>query len=198
MKGEWVVKRVFVPCTGRCGSLTFVKACEHFTNFTAGHETLSLQHGKRTDARYWEMDYPAYHIEADSRLAWMLGALDHKYRDHETYYIHLVRPKDEVVRSRMLRLKRGWGNLSRLFAKLFYVDPEKIDEEVLGGLYDITVQNIEAFIAHKPNSMTVRLGPNVKRDFRRFCRAVGAEGDIEAAVAEWDTKHHQSPELVDS
>lgn len=30
---------VFVLCTGRCGSVTFVEACKHVTNYTSAHES---------------------------------------------------------------------------------------------------------------------------------------------------------------
>ena len=30
---------VFILCTGRCGSLTFTRACGHMTNFTTAHES---------------------------------------------------------------------------------------------------------------------------------------------------------------
>ena len=31
--------RVFVLCTGRSGSTTFVRACQHIDNYTASHES---------------------------------------------------------------------------------------------------------------------------------------------------------------
>ena len=30
---------IFVLCTGRCGSVTFTKACQHITNYTCTHES---------------------------------------------------------------------------------------------------------------------------------------------------------------
>lgn len=48
--------RAFVLCTGRCGSVTFIKACAHIDNFSAGHETLASEVGTRRFA------YPDDHV----------------------------------------------------------------------------------------------------------------------------------------
>jgi hypothetical protein len=31
--------KIFVTGTGRCGTVTFSKACSHITNYTSGHKT---------------------------------------------------------------------------------------------------------------------------------------------------------------
>jgi ferritin-like protein len=49
--------------------MTFIRACQHITNYTAGHETRSTLLGEARVA------YPDQHIEADNRLSWMLGKL---------------------------------------------------------------------------------------------------------------------------
>ncbi len=54
---------VFVLCTGRCGSTTFIKACAHITNYTAAHESRTGLLGSD------RLDYPGKHIEADNRLS---------------------------------------------------------------------------------------------------------------------------------
>jgi hypothetical protein len=64
---------VFVLCTGRSGSLTYIRACSHITNYTAGHETGSRKLG---DDRF---SYPDNHIEADNRLSWFPGTLEELY-----------------------------------------------------------------------------------------------------------------------
>jgi ferritin-like protein len=53
--------------------MTFIRACRHITNYTAGHETRSTLLGEDRIA------YPRQHIEADNRLSWMLGKLGKKY-----------------------------------------------------------------------------------------------------------------------
>lgn len=53
----------------------------HCTNYTAGHETLRPRLG---DERF---AYPAYHVEADNRLAWLLGRLERHY-GKDAFYVH--------------------------------------------------------------------------------------------------------------
>ncbi|WJI25223.1 hypothetical protein RHP47_05945 [Thermosynechococcus sp. QKsg1] len=48
---------VFVLCTGRCGSVTFAKACTFITNFSSAHESRTFLLG---EAR---LAYPDRHIE---------------------------------------------------------------------------------------------------------------------------------------
>jgi len=74
---------IFVLSTGRCGSTTFYKACSHFSNYTSGHETLSSKLGIQRFA------YPAFHIESDNRLSWLLGRLDTEY-GNSAFYVHLT------------------------------------------------------------------------------------------------------------
>ena len=74
---------VFVLCTGRCGSTTFVQACQHIENYTASHESkISLLGDQR-------LEYSQNHIEVDNRLSWFLGSLDKKYGDN-AFYVHLI------------------------------------------------------------------------------------------------------------
>ncbi|MES9978612.1 MAG: hypothetical protein ABW107_07665, partial [Candidatus Thiodiazotropha sp. 6PLUC5] len=64
---------IFILNSGRCGSTTFIKACEHITNYTTGHETRAHLTGDK------RIDYPDNHIEADNRLSWILGRIDNKF-----------------------------------------------------------------------------------------------------------------------
>ena len=92
--------RVFVLNTGRCGSMTTIKACEHLTNYTAGHETRTGAIGDR------RLDYPDRHVEADNRLSWFLGILGERFGDGPLY-VHLRRDPEEVAAS-FLRRWRSW------------------------------------------------------------------------------------------
>ncbi|MCS3662077.1 hypothetical protein [Salinibacter ruber] len=74
---------VFVLCTGRCGSTTFARACEHIENYSAAHES-------RAGKIKGRVNYPARHIEVDNRLSWFLGRLDEVYGD-DLFYVHLRR-----------------------------------------------------------------------------------------------------------
>ncbi|WP_298976670.1 hypothetical protein [uncultured Thermosynechococcus sp.] len=58
---------VFVPCTGRCGSVTFAKACSFITNFRSAYESRTFLRG---EAR---LAYPSRSIGVDNRLSQFLG-----------------------------------------------------------------------------------------------------------------------------
>ena len=75
---------VFVLSAGRAGSNTFAQACQHITNYTAGHES---RVGMVADDK---LSYPERHIEADNRLVWLLGRIEQQYGD-EAYYVYLRR-----------------------------------------------------------------------------------------------------------
>ncbi|MEJ1383421.1 MAG: hypothetical protein RPV21_03475, partial [Candidatus Sedimenticola sp. (ex Thyasira tokunagai)] len=64
---------IFILNTGRCGSTTFIEACRHITNYSAAHESRIQLIGDR------RLAYPQNHIEADNRLSWLLGRLEHTY-----------------------------------------------------------------------------------------------------------------------
>ena len=87
---------VFVLCTGRCGSHTFIESCNHISNYTAGHETRSRFLGKE------RLNFALNHIEADNRLAWFLGRLDTTYREN-VFYVHLSRNKNQTIKSFSVR-----------------------------------------------------------------------------------------------
>lgn len=72
---------VFVLCTGRCGSTTFIESARHISNYSAGHETRTYLTGA---ARF---DYPQSHIEADNRLSWLLGRLNKTFGGGRFMYI---------------------------------------------------------------------------------------------------------------
>lgn len=59
---------VFVLNTGRCGSMTFTKACSHIANYTSAHESRCGYLGKS------RFDYPENDVEVDNRLSWVAGA----------------------------------------------------------------------------------------------------------------------------
>ena len=92
--------RVFVLCTGRCGSVTFATACNHITNFTSGNETtwghVGLNH----------LAYAQNHIEVDNRLSWMLGSLEQQFAE-DTFFVHLTRNPELVALSHARRWGRG-------------------------------------------------------------------------------------------
>src|SRR5438132_14275765 len=91
---------VFVLCTGRCGSQTFIKACSHLSNYSSAHESRMPLLGPE------RLRYPINHIEADNRLSWLLGRLDKAYAD-EAFYVHLIRDEEAVAASFVRRYDSG-------------------------------------------------------------------------------------------
>jgi hypothetical protein len=176
-----IPKNVFVLCTGRCGSTTFIQACTHITNFSAGHET-------RTRLLFDDrINYPPNHIEADNRLSWMLGRM-HQRWGREAYYVHLVRDREEVAKSFERRLSMA-GSIISAHNLAVLMKPSREPLEVCLDYVDTITENIRHFLSDKPNVMTVRL-ETAQADFEKFWHWIGATGDLPGALSEWQTRHN--------
>ena len=182
---------VFVLCTGRNGSVTFIKACENIDNFTAGHETRSRVIGK--DA----LDYPENHIEADNRLSWNLGNLDNEYGD-TAFYVHLKRDRDKTAKSFYNRFNYR-GSIVKSFSEgIKITPPELLDKEgklnVCYNYIDVVTANIEHFLADKSHKMEMNI-ENIETDFKLFWDRVNAQGDINIALKEFSIQHNSSSQI---
>jgi hypothetical protein len=178
---------VFVLCTGRCGSHTFIEACKHISNFSAGHETRSRFIG---DER---LNYGANHIEADNRLAWFLGRLDKKYGD-DAFYVHLTRDRQRNAASMSKYMHMGILEAYTdgiLMRSSYRNDPMEFSLD----LYDTINMNIETFLKDKSRKMDFAL-ENAKDDFRIFWERVGAQGDLDKALGEWDRTYNKSRDNI--
>jgi len=170
---------VFVLCTGRCGSVSFAKACGHFSNYTAGHET----NRHPGSARFV---YPEAHIEVDNRLAWLLGGLDERYGD-DAFYVHLMRNEEQVAAS----YDRRWHHqtsLMRAFDRGISMHRESVPEAARDLVATVNA-NIRAFLRHKTHVVSGDID-DVTSWFPAFATAIGAEGDLVAAVAEFRVRHN--------
>lgn len=186
---------VFILSTGRCGSMTFARACAEITNFTSAHESRSRTYG---DERF---AYPDRHIESDNRLSWFLGDLERLYGDR-AFYVHLIRNKEEVCAS----YRRRWSyhsSIIRAFCHgivMFnpaYMTPE-IQDRMIGFYYDTVNTNIRHFLKDKSRQMTIHL-EQVNEQFPEFWKAIDAEGDLQAALAVLQMRHNATPhEEMDS
>lgn len=173
--------RVFVLCTGRCGSVTFAKACAHLTNFSAGHES-------RWDSSYADrFSYPDNHVEVDNRLSWYLGALDRHFGQGASY-VHLFRDPEDTAQSYAARWEQQ-RSIVRAYglgiARRHKFSPLDAAREMVSTVTD----NIAAFLKDKPHRIDVRLS-HVKGDFTEFLAWIGARGDLEAAIQTWDVKYN--------
>ena len=177
---------VFVLSTGRCGSTTFARACAHIANFTSAHESRVAMLGPA------RLDYPENHIESDNRLAWFLGRLERKYGD-AAFYVHLTRDRMAVARSYARRLEPGM--IIPAYAQGIHLglpgDIAPIAPDIALDYVDTVTANIEAFLADKTRKMDFRL-EDAKADFARLWAAIGAQGNLNAALAEFDVAHNAS------
>lgn len=182
---------VFVLCTGRCGSVTFARACSHFTNFTSGHETRSHCTGVE------RLHYPERHIEVDNRLSWFLGRLERAY-GNDAYYVHLTRDPEAVARSFTKRIN-AVGGIARAYRNAIILNgrgrPPAPPLESMRDYVHTVTENIQLFLRDKRNVMTIRL-EDIKCVFPEFCGWISAEGNLEEAIKEWDRKHNVGTDEV--
>jgi len=177
---------VFVLCTGRCGSLTFARACRQIRNYTVRHESRSPG----------VLDYPPKHIEVDNRLAWCLGRLAEAYP--EAYYVHLLRNRDDVVRSFARRgidhpgkILHGWiYAINQAKAASKAATPARLEREA-GRMVDTVAANIRHFLRDKPH--TVVWIESAADRFPAFWRRIAARGDLPAALAELKKRSNRGP-----
>ncbi|GAA4889758.1 hypothetical protein [Streptomonospora salina] len=181
--------RVFVLCTGRCGSVTLATACGELTDFTVGHESRSRLVG---DER---LAFPDQHVEVDNRLSWFLGELDERYGD-DPLYVHLRRDPELVAHSYARRWDSGDpAGIIRAFAGGVVMRrkswPQEQRLEVSRYYVRTVTANIEAFLADKSRQMTVWLD-EVEEWFPVFWERLGGRGDCDAALKHFEVRHNAS------
>jgi hypothetical protein len=174
---------VFILNSGRCGSTTFIRACSHITNFTARHESRCGLIGAE------RLNYPANHIEADNRLSWFLGRLDQKYGD-DAFYVHLSREREATAAS--FARRRDFGIMQAYREGiLLALEGAPAAHDIALDYLDTVEANIAYFLKDKSNKMAFRL-EEAQTDFSDFWSRIGAEGNLPAALAEWQTRHNAS------
>lgn len=163
--------------------MTFARACDHITNFTAAHESRARILG---DAHF---TYPENHIEIDNRLSWFLGRLDSLY-GKEARYVHLLRDQKDVAAS---YAKRYGSGIMRGYAKgiMMGAHPRQSAMKLAVDYCKTVNSNIELFLRDKPHTMVVHL-ENAGADFSQFWHWIGAVGDLDAALGEWSVSHNSS------
>lgn len=174
---------IFVLNTGRCGSTSFIKACQHITNYTALHESrLKLIGDQR-------LAYPDNHIEADNRLSWLLGRLERRY-GNSAFYVHLHRDRSKTAYSYARRSDFGIMQAYRE-GILLGGEADQSAYEIAQDCIETIESNIELFLKNKTLTMDFKL-ENAKQDFTDFWQQIGAEGDLAKALLEWDVKYNAS------
>lgn len=174
---------VFILNTGRCGSSTFIQACQHITNYSAAHESLLQKTGPQ------RLAYPDNHIEADNRLSWFLGRLDETYGNN-AFYVHLSRNQRDTAESFGKRI--DFGILKAYEQGILMHEQHLQTADEIACDYVATVEsNIKLFLKDKTHTMNVSL-ENVKTDFVEFWGSINAEGDLQAALNEWNINYNAS------
>src|SRR5690606_7316777 len=128
------------------------------------------------------LEYPDQHIEADNRLSWFLGRLDQRYGD-QPYYVHLTRDPLATAKS----YYRRWGppgSITRAYGQgILYLHSNSID--VCLDYVETVNANIRHFLKDKSKTQHIAI-ESIREEFPRFWERIGAEGDLQAAMAEWD------------
>ena len=134
------------------------------------------------------LNYPDNHIESDNRRSWFLGRLERAFGD-DAFYVHLMRDRMAVARSYAKRVHPD--GIVRAYTRGIYV--ELPDETMLINVcldyYDTVNANIAAFLSNKTKKMNFRLEA-ARSDFPILWDRIGAEGDLEAGLKEWNTAYN--------
>ncbi len=174
---------IFILNTGRCGSTTFIKACQHMTNYTSSHESRAIYTG---DSR---LNFPLQHIEADNRLSWFLGRLDEKYAD-DAFYVHLKRNKPDVIES--FKKRHQYGIMKAYKEGILLGGSDSQTADAIATDYIDTIEaNIKLFLKDKTKIINFNL-ENAENDYKKFWNAISAEGNLSAALAEWNINYNKS------
>lgn len=197
--------RVIVLTTGRSGSTTFIKACEHMTNYTTGHEA----HRRRVGP--WRYEYDDNHIEADCRLAWLLGPLDH-FVGKDAFYVHLTRDPAAVAKSmiKLADLRRPSAVVQRGLDLPKELNTRGAEVWAHMHLHGLKTGSMELVAADVVDTINFNIASYLKDkdwmhfrleragdDFPKFWNRIGAQGDYEAALAEFDVRHNSFDDIFE-
>ena len=161
--------------------MTFANACRHVTNYTVAHES-----GSRNG---YSLKYVDQHIEVDNRLAWFGGRLSKDYP--AAYYVHLLRNREDVVRS---FARRGACQQTKLLHGFMHAVKQGVSHDVLAEskeLVDTVTTNIRAFLENRTH-VTIHI-EDPAEPFTRMWNEIGAEGDLDAALGALTERHNRGP-----
>lgn len=181
---------IFILCTGRCGSTTFIRAASHIANFTSAHESRTMFTGRERFA------YPKNHIEADNRLSWFLGRLDQCY-GAKAYYVHLQRDLKQTAES--FQERWDFGIMQAYHSAIIMgknTQKRHADINYCIDYCETVNSNIALFLRDKPYKMDFKL-ECADYDWQQFWNWIGAEGSLDASLREWQTMYNarkQTPE----
>lgn len=183
MKKEPLFKNVFVLSTGRTGTLTLTRACQHIKNYSCSHESRSRLLGES------RLAYPDCHIEIDNRLVWMLGRLDQKF-GRDAFYVHMKRNPEATAKS---YFNRRYDNITILpaYQRGILKRLDRANMDTARDMIETVNRNIATFLKDKPNQMEFNL-ESAEIDMTRLFDFIGADVDEEAALKEFETRHNKN------
>jgi hypothetical protein len=173
---------IFILNAGRCGSTTFIQACKHISNFSSAHESRVTLTGED------RLNYPENHIEADNRLCWLLGRLERKY-GNDAYYVHLTRDHRTSIESFVKR--KEYGIMHAYREGILMGGKQQSPGTIACDYLDTADCNISLFLKDKRHTSLFSL-ENAVTDFIDFWHWIGARGDLDKALIEWQTHYNAS------
>lgn len=186
-KSDLPFAQVFVLGTGRCGSVSFIKACQHIENYSAGHETRSGFIGEQ------RLNYPQSHIEADNRLTWFLGRLNQRF-GNDAYYVHLRRDPMKTAESFVKRYSRGIISAYRS-SVLLNSNRRELPIAVCLDYVETVTENILHFLQDKSHQIEIDID-QPDDVFCQFWSEINAQGSLQSGLQELHVRHNSSPRLV--
>ena len=104
--------------------------------------------------------------------------------------MHLSRNKDDVTASFSKRI--GFGILKAYEQGVLMHEQHLLPAHDIAEDYIETVEsNIKLFLKGKTNKIEISL-ETIKTDFTKFWDKIGAEGNLEKALKEWDMNYNAS------
>ena len=101
---------------------------------------------------------------------------------------YLDRESEDAIRSFSKRIDFG---IMKAYREGVLMETTATAEDIACDYLDTVRSNIEFFLERKPAQMRFRL-ETAKTDFEQFWESIGAEGELDAAIAEWDTAYNAS------
>lgn len=175
--------KVAVLTTGRAGSMSLYKACQHIRNFSAGHDS---KEGALAAERTRIADD---HIEIDTRFAWLLGQL-HEQNGDQIHYVFLTREVGAIAASYNRRWTNRKGIVRGYCEAILQRDKPESDIAIALDLVETAEANIRTFLSGRRHSV-IRL-EMWEDDLKRFFADIGADADIDKANAAFSQRHNAS------
>jgi len=190
--------RIFVTGTGRCGSVTFSKACRHVANYTCGHETHTNKPRDKVPkdeagwagALYAEVrlagdianwDYPDGHIEVSPQLVLGIPILRKRYPAAK--WVHLVRRDRDACAASLAR----WSDM-RAFGGYWFLNYRADKLSVAYVVYDTILGLCESLL---PDAFTLEL-ERAQEQWPACWDFMGAAGDLAASARQWTRRYNAS------